>query len=102
MVRVSLVRVPHPHPSHRSRCHGGHRCRRSNGVRPWGHGQRAWGQGGYEGNVVRRAAQGERVIGWTGEAHGIQRAVDVLGVQTVQSIKSVQSVVVVSVVSLVC
>lgn len=70
-------------------------------MRPRGHGQRAWGQGGYEGDVVRRAAQGEGVIGRTSEAHGIQCAVDVLGVQTVQSIQGIQSVMVVSVVSLV-
>lgn len=52
MVCVSLVRMPHPHPGHRSRRHWGHWRRRSNGVRPRGHGQRSRGQRGHEGDIV--------------------------------------------------
>lgn len=68
---------------------------------PWGHRQRARGQGGHEGYIVWGAAQGEGVIRRAGEAHGIQRAVNVLSVQTIQGVERIQSVMVVSVVPLI-
>lgn len=102
MVCVPLVRMPHPQPHHRSRCHGSHRRHGGNRMRPGSHGQRPRGQRGHEGNVIRWTAQGEGVVGRAGEAHRVQGAVDVLRVQTVQGIQRVQSVMVVSVVPLVC
>lgn len=101
MVCVSLVRMPHPHSHHRSGCHGRHGCRRGNRVRPRGDGQGPGGQRGHEGDVVGRAAQGEGVVGWAGEAHSVQRAVDVLRVQAVQGVQRVQSVMVEGIVPLV-
>lgn len=101
VMRVALVRMAHPHAHHRAWRHGGHGRGRGDWVRSRGDGQGARGQGGHKGHVVGRAAQCERVVGRAGEAHGVQRAVDVLRVQAVQSVQGVQGVMVEGVVPLI-